>query len=299
MTTLLIIAVFILALYLISKALDKTSKGTRSTTPTTYRREPVSPPQKMVGPPKKPRTDIDLSGIEINDDFKAALELIEGRNESVYVTGKAGTGKSTLLKYLRATTKKNVVVLAPTGLAAINVGGQTIHSFFKLPPKLIKVEDIHPSRNAILYQKLDAVIIDEVSMVRADLMDGIDYSLRINRRKMNEPFGGTQMVFFGDLFQLPPIVKGRDLEDFFNHLIGVHSLQSNALVSGEIYQAAQYSFEPLDLGNHDAAGLSLPAVCFSVERIELPGNAPGKASDYGQRLAKLVSDFRGVVRNGL
>lgn len=219
MTIFIVIAIIIFVIYLIAKASDKTSSGDR---PTNYNRHPITSPQKTVKTPYKPQVDTDLSDIEINDDFKTVLELIEERSENVYVTGKAGTGKSTLLKYLRATTKKNVVVLAPTGLSAINVGGQTIHSFFKLPPKLIKTEDIRSSRNATLYQKLDAVIIDEVSMVRADLMDGIDYSLRINRRKKNEPFGGTQMIFIGDLFQLPPIVKGKELEDFFNNEYGGH-----------------------------------------------------------------------------
>jgi hypothetical protein len=216
MTILIMIAVVVFAIYLFIEMSDKTDRGEGQVT---CDRQPIAPPQKPVTIPDKPRSDNDLSDIEINDDFKAALELIEGQNENVYVTGKAGTGKSTFLKYLRATTRKNVVVLAPTGLSAINVGGQTIHSLFGLPPKLINVRDIRPSKNSDLYQKLDAVIIDEVSMVRADLMDGIDYSLRINRKK-NEPFGGVQMIFIGDLFQLPPIVRGRDLEDFFNHEYG-------------------------------------------------------------------------------
>jgi ATP-dependent DNA helicase PIF1 len=223
MTTLLIIAVLIFILYLLSRAVRSRSGRAKPIppTPSAYERQPVAiGPKPGRQPQKKPRTDFDLASIEINEDFKRALELIEGQNQSTYITGKAGTGKSTLLKYLRATTKKNVVVLAPTGLAAINVGGQTIHSFFRLPPKLIKVADIRPSRNAILYQKLGAVIIDEVSMVRADLMDGIDYSLRLNRRKMNEPFGGVQMIFFGDLFQLPPVIKGRALADYFDQTYG-------------------------------------------------------------------------------
>jgi energy-coupling factor transporter ATP-binding protein EcfA2 len=222
MGTLLVIAAVIFIFYLISKALSPNFRKSRTRTPviSTYTREPVSAQQKPVKEKKKPRIDIDLADIEINEDFKFALELIERRNESVFVTGNAGTGKSTLLKYLIATTKKNVVVLAPTGLAAINVGGQTIHSFFRLPPKLIKIEEIKPSRKAVIYPKLDAVIIDEVSMVRADLMDGIDYSLRINRKRLNDPFGGVQMIFFGDLFQLPPVVRGRDLEDYFNEVYG-------------------------------------------------------------------------------
>jgi len=180
MAILIIIVVVVFAIYLIVEMSDEPDRGRG---PTPCECQSIVPPQKQGTIEDKPRSDIDLSGIEINDDFKAALELIEERNENVYVTGKAGTGKSTFLKYLRATTRKNVVVLAPTGLAAINAGGQTIHSFFRLPPKLINVKDINPSKTPDLYQKLDAVIIDEVSMVRADLMDGIDYSLRINKKK--------------------------------------------------------------------------------------------------------------------
>jgi Cdc6-like AAA superfamily ATPase len=141
MTILVIIAIVLIALYLIAELSDKTDsvEGAEDVTS-----KPVTPPQEPVIIPDNPRND--LSEIEINDDFRAALELIEEQNENVYVTGKAGTGKSTFLKYLRATTRKNVVVLAPTGLSAINVGGQTIHSFFGLPPKLINMRDVRPSK---------------------------------------------------------------------------------------------------------------------------------------------------------
>lgn len=161
-----------------------------------------------------------LKGIELNEDFQKALELIEKQGRSSFITGKAGTGKSTLLKYFRATTSKTAVVLAPTGLAAINVSGQTIHSFFKFPPKFINRDKIFKSRNFELFQKLDTIIVDEVSMVRADLMDGIDASLRLNRTNSKIPFGGVQLVFFGDLFQLPPIIKERELKEFFNNYYG-------------------------------------------------------------------------------
>lgn len=144
---------------------------------------------------------------DFSDEFKTAFDLMENSNNSIFITGKAGTGKSTLLKYFRANTKKKVVVLAPTGVAAVNVGGQTIHSFFKFPPSIIQKDRIRRLRNSSLIEKLDTVIIDEVSMVRSDLMDGIDYSLRINRDEMKKPFGGVQMVFFGDLYQLCPVVE--------------------------------------------------------------------------------------------
>ncbi|MDD5422200.1 MAG: AAA family ATPase [Candidatus Omnitrophica bacterium] len=147
------------------------------------------------------------SHIEINDEFKSAFRLMEYTRECIYITGKAGTGKSTLLKYFKANTGKKIIVLAPTGVAAVNVGGQTIHSFFRMPPKIIQKDAIKRLRDRTLIENLDMVIIDEVSMVRADLMDGIDYALRLNRGKMKIPFGGVQMVFFGDLFQLSPVVE--------------------------------------------------------------------------------------------
>ena len=145
--------------------------------------------------------------LELNDEFVGTFNLIENTVDSIFITGKAGSGKSTLLKYFKNNTGKNIAVLAPTGVAAVNIGGQTIHSFFKFPPRLIQKENIRRRRNNEIIRRLDTVIIDEVSMVRADLMDGIDYALRINRDEMKLPFGGVQMVFFGDLFQLSPVVE--------------------------------------------------------------------------------------------
>jgi len=150
--------------------------------------------------------------LDINDEFKSAFNLMENTSECLFITGKAGTGKSTLLKYFKANTGKKIIVLAPTGVAAINVGGQTIHSFFRLPPKIIQKDAIKRLRDKHLVENLDMVIIDEVSMVRSDLMDGIDYALRLNRGKMKMPFGGVQMVFFGDLFQLSPVVENEAKE---------------------------------------------------------------------------------------
>lgn len=152
---------------------------------------------------------------EFNEEFVRAFDLMEKTNECIFVTGKAGTGKSTLLQYFRQNTKKKVVILAPTGVAAINVDGQTIHSFFKFPPRFIQRENIRRKRDRELIQKIDMVVIDEVSMVRADLMDGVDYSLRINRDEMKLPFGGVQVIFFGDLFQLPPVVD-KEMRDIYD-----------------------------------------------------------------------------------
>ncbi|MBL7072172.1 MAG: AAA family ATPase [Candidatus Omnitrophica bacterium] len=149
---------------------------------------------------------------EFNDEFRAAFELLENSREHIFITGKAGTGKSTLLEYFRMNTRKNIVVLAPTGVAAIKVHGQTIHSFFRFPPRFILRDHIKRLYKDDLMHRIDAVVIDEASMVRADLLDGIDSSLRLNRNEMNSAFGGARMILFGDLFQLPPVVN-KEFED--------------------------------------------------------------------------------------
>ena len=152
-----------------------------------------------------PRID-PLDGIEITDEYKTVIKLLESGFPIVFVSGKAGTGKSTLIHYIRHTFKKNVVVVAPTGVAALNVKGTTIHSYFRLPPRIVTDEDIKPVKDRRLYTKLDLLIVDEISMVRADLVDAMDKFLRLNGRYPNLPFGGTQLLFVGDLFQLPPVV---------------------------------------------------------------------------------------------
>ena len=149
----------------------------------------------------------DLSNIKVEGDFKSAFQMMDEGTESLFVTGKAGTGKSTLLRYFRAKTDKNIVVVAPTGIAAVNVEGQTIHSFFVFPPRIIQKEEVKYLNKDKLFEKIDALVIDEVSMVRADMMDAIDQSLKINTGEMNTPFGGKQVIFIGDLYQLPPVVE--------------------------------------------------------------------------------------------
>ncbi|QQS34782.1 MAG: AAA family ATPase [Ignavibacteriales bacterium] len=147
----------------------------------------------------------------ITDEIKEIINLLKTTNESIFITGKAGTGKSSLLKHFIKSTRKKYVVLAPTGIAALNVSGQTIHSFFRFPPTIINPDQIQPDYvRAELFKNLGMVIIDEVSMVRADLMNGIDIALRKNRNRINEPFGGVQMIFIGDLFQLPPVLTDKD-----------------------------------------------------------------------------------------
>lgn len=151
-----------------------------------------------------------------NPEAQVALKIIKYSDDSLFLTGKAGTGKSTLLRYLISDFRKNFVILAPTGIAALNVGGQTIHSFFQLEPRpyLPKDRDINELSDdkRTLIKNLDIIIIDEVSMVRADMLNAVDLSLRKNTG-VNAPFGGKKMLFIGDLFQLPPVLDSRNQEE--------------------------------------------------------------------------------------
>lgn len=161
-----------------------------------------------------------------NKEFQDALNLIQYTRQSVFLTGKAGTGKSTFLKYVCEITKKKHIVLAPTGIAAINAGGSTLHSFFKLPfyPLLpddpnfsLKGGKLHSflrytSAHRKLIKEVELVIIDEISMVRADIIDFIDKILRVYSQNMREPFGGKQILLVGDVFQLEPVLRNEERE---------------------------------------------------------------------------------------
>jgi ATP-dependent DNA helicase PIF1 len=151
------------------------------------------------------------SGVQPTSEYLAALEYLREGAGHLFVTGRAGTGKSTLLTCLKEMMSGEMVVLAPTGLAAVNVGGQTIHSFFGFPPRLIRPDDIRRSRNGRLMRRLDFLVIDEVSMVRSDLMWAIDQSLRLNRGRPREAFGGLRLALFGDLHQLPPVINDAEV----------------------------------------------------------------------------------------
>jgi ATP-dependent exoDNAse (exonuclease V) alpha subunit len=156
--------------------------------------------------------------IELNDRFRHALRVMNETDRNVFITGRAGTGKSTLLEYFRDTTEKNIAVLAPTGVAAVNVKGQTVHSFFNFRPDVTPdtAGKIRP-REKDIYKKLDAIVIDEISMVRADILDSVNVFLKRYGKKKGHPFGGIQMIFIGDLYQLPPVVPSREKALFSEH----------------------------------------------------------------------------------
>jgi ATP-dependent DNA helicase PIF1 len=142
----------------------------------------------------------------LSAEQEALFRLIEDSRDHVFVTGRAGTGKSTLLQHLAWNTSKQIAVCAPTGVAALNVEGQTIHSLFRLPIGLIANTDLDQSdATRRILNAIDTLVIDEISMVNADLMDGIDRALRQARGRRAEPFGGVQIVMFGDPYQLAPV----------------------------------------------------------------------------------------------
>src|ERR1043165_6485580 len=162
-----------------------------------------------------------------NSSFQSALRFVTQTGQHIFLTGKAGTGKTPFLKYIRDYGLKKLAIVAPTGVAAINAGGVTMHSFFQLPHgSFLPVQQTGWNSNnsfntphtllknlrlnndkKVLLQELELLIIDEVSMLRADILDEIDCILRHVRKKQFEPFGGVQMLYIGDLFQLPPVVK--------------------------------------------------------------------------------------------
>lgn len=186
-----------------------------------------------------------------NPELQNALQIIQYTRRSLFLTGKAGTGKSTFLRYIAKHTKKKSVVLAPTGIAAINAGGSTLHSFFKLPfhPLLptdsqFSIRNIrktlkYNSEKRKLIQELELIIIDEISMVRADIIDFIDKVLRIYCHNMREPFGGKQLLLVGDVYQLEPVVKEDErqlLQPFYpsHFFFNAHVFREMGLVSIEL-----------------------------------------------------------------
>ena len=203
---------------------------------------------------------IDLDNAELQN----ALQIIQFTRRSLFLTGKAGTGKSTFLRYIAANTKKKHIVLAPTGIAAINAGGSTLHSFFKLPFHPLLPNDsmysVRNIRNTLKYnsekikiiREVELIIIDEISMVRADIIDFIDKVLRVYCRNMREPFGGKQLLLVGDIYQLEPVVKEEDrklLNPFYrsSFFFDAKIFQQFQLVSIELKKVYRQS-DPVFIG---------------------------------------------------
>lgn len=195
--------------------------------------------------------------IQLDDAFKKALDLLENSKKNIFLTGNAGTGKSTLLSYFLKKTDLQVVVLAPTGVAALNIGGETVHSFFRFRPNITlekAQEQAKKIKNKALFQQIDMIIIDEISMVRADLLDCIDVFLK-EVLKNHKPFGGLRMVFIGDLYQLAPVLRSEDKE-FFEQLY-----DSPYFFSSLVMKEGHFAFEFIELEKiyrqHDNAFIEL------------------------------------------
>lgn len=173
-----------------------------------------------ASPPKGASGFGDTSQIEITPEYELVLEAVNQGAPAIFVTGKAGTGKSTLIRFLIAKLQ-GCAVVAPTAIAALNVGGETIHSFFGLPPATVdpsEAVEVRPRTRSML-RALKVLIVDEVSMVTGNLIDRMDKTLRVARNR-EEPFGGVTVIFVGDLLQLPPVVASEEEAQFYAHRYG-------------------------------------------------------------------------------
>ncbi|MGN6195863.1 MAG: helix-turn-helix domain-containing protein [Ginsengibacter sp.] len=198
--------------------------------------------------------------IEHNERFDLAYRFVTETSENIFLTGKAGTGKTTFLKYLKENCSKNIIVAAPTGVAAINAGGVTLHSLFQLPfnpflPTPASKRELlgklkYNTRRQDLLRKMELLVIDEISMVRCDTMDAIDTILRSVRRKHDLPFGGVQLLCIGDLYQLPPVAKRQEWDilgeyyssEFFFDSIVIKEQMPILIELNKIYRQKEDSF---------------------------------------------------------
>lgn len=232
--------------------------------------------KKSISPPSRPKEAEEVIDLD-NPEFQKAWELLQYTNQSVFLTGKAGTGKSTFLRYITEHTRKHYVVLAPTGIAAVNAGGQTLHSFFRIPFKPITPNDPDFDRKCLsqrmqypatlikLIRKLELIIIDEISMVRADIIDFIDKLLRFYTHNERQPFGGKQLLLVGDVFQLEPVVTS-DMRDILRpyyrnfYFFGAHAFSRIRIVPIELRKVYRQSDpEFIALLDRIRAGISTPA----------------------------------------
>lgn len=273
---------------------------------------------------------LEVDGIKIDPDnreFQYALEFALQSNRNLYLTGKAGSGKTTFLKYLRSVTNKNMVVLAPTGVAAINAGGQTIHSFFQIPPSLYVPGDKRLRTSApkddkeqstifdvFRYKKekqmairsLELLVIDEISMVRADLLDVVDTLLRVYRHDYR-PFGGVQVIFIGDTFQLPPVTTGNDKAILSMFYKSEFFFSAKAFESGlplyielkKIYRQNELDF--IDLLNRVRVNNMLPNDFKMLNKHLAPDFSPAPSDNYIilATTNATVSDINTSKLNGL
>ncbi|MCU1445370.1 MAG: Helicase [Cryobacterium sp.] len=212
--------------------------------------------------------------IPLSREQAEVFAAIEGTKQNVFVTGRAGTGKSTLLNHLSWNTEKQIVIAAPTGVAALNVGGQTLHSLFRLPIGVIADHSIDQNDQLRkLLNTIDTVVIDEVSMVNADLMDAIDRSLRQARQRPHDTFGGVQIVLFGDPYQLAPVPGDPEERAYF-----ADTYRSMWFFDAKVWQSAELKiFELTEIHRQHDAGFKtmLNAVRYGQVTPEIGGALNG------------------------
>lgn len=223
----------------------------------------------------------------LSDEQHELFRLIEDTRDHVFVTGRAGTGKSTLLQHFAWNTSKQIAVCAPTGVAALNVEGQTIHSLFRLPIGLIADTELDQSdATRRILNAIDTLVIDEVSMVNADLMDGIDRSLRQARGRRGEPFGGVQVVMFGDPYQLAPVPpRGDELRYIQDHYRSFWFFDAKVWTGGAADEAGM-----LDVGEHGA-----PLHVRELVRIHRQADDGFKAMLNAVRYGRVTAEIAGAL----
>ena len=228
----------------------------------------------------------------LSAEQEALFRLIEDTRDHVFVTGRAGTGKSTLLQHLAWNTSKQIAVCAPTGVAALNVEGQTIHSLFRLPIGLIAKGEIDQSdATRKILNAIDTLVIDEISMVNADLMDAIDRALRQARGRKAEPFGGAQIVMFGDPYQLAPVPPRGDeahyIRDhyrsfwFFDAKVWVGETAGDGIMDVGSYGAELHIRELVDI--HRQADPAFKAMLNAVRHGRVTADIAQVLNDTGAR----------------
>lgn len=219
----------------------------------------------------------DAPDLTITPAFAAARAALEaGRN--VLLTGKAGTGKTTFLDWFRQQTDKNIAVVAPTGVAALNVRGQTIHSFFELKPGFLTPDHRFRIRNRKLFKALDLLIVDEISMVRADLFDAMAAILKQYGPHPRQPFGGVQICLVGDLLQLPPIISPGEREAFHHLYQGPYFFQAQS------WQPEQFTTIAFD----DVFRQRDPAFVALLNQIRAGVRTPDVLTALNQRVGELT-----------
>ena len=220
-----------------------------------------------------------MGDVALSSQQSEVLERIENSSDHVFITGRAGTGKTTLLQAFVENTAKVVAVSAPTGVAALAVGGQTIHSLLRLPLGIIGNRELGfiPKESLAVLANLDALVIDEVSMVSADVLDALDRRLRQAKRKRNPPFGGIQLIMFGDPYQLAPVVSGQADKAYYQD-----HYRSPWFFDAKVWRETEMSVQELDT-IHRQADSEFRAVLNALREGRMEAEMGRMLNEHGLR----------------